>query len=108
MLIAKSKLLTVAPYFMVEGISMTGYKIAEYLSWKNEWIDTTALKGQCVSMEVMQFRWFHWQWNHNETKGLRGFTVHTVDSSQTSHALNLEDHKSIQKDGVVKTNISVF
>ena len=32
MLIAKSKLLTVAPYFMVEGISMTGYIIAEYLS----------------------------------------------------------------------------
>ena len=31
MLIAKSKLLTVAPYIMVEGISMTGYKIAEYL-----------------------------------------------------------------------------
>ena len=39
------------------------------------------LKGQCVGMEAMQFRWFHWQWNHNETKGLRGFTLHAVDSS---------------------------
>ena len=46
--------------------------------------------------------------NHNETEGLRGFTVHTVDSSQTSHTPNLEDHKSIQKDGAVKTNVSVF
>ena len=25
-----------------------------------------------------------------------------------SHALNLEDHKSIQKDGAVKTNVSVL
>ena len=48
-------------------------------------------------MEAVQFQWFHWQWNHNETKGLRDFTVHVVDSSQTSHTLNLEDHKSIQK-----------
>ena len=38
------------------------------------------LKGQCVSMEAVEFRWFHWQWNHNETKGLPGFTVHAVDS----------------------------
>ena len=67
-------------------------------------------------MEAMQFRWFHWQWNHNETEGLRGFTVHAVessidiiyDSSQTSHVLNLEDHKRLQKDGAVKTNVSVF
>ena len=35
-------------------------------------------------------------------------TVHTVGSSQTSHTLNLEDHISIQKDGAVKTNLSVF
>ena len=27
---------------------------------------------------------------------------------QMSHALNLEDHKRIQKDGAVKTNVSVF
>ena len=27
-------------------------------------------------MEVVQSQWFHWQWNNNETKGLRGFTVH--------------------------------
>ena len=40
-------------------------------------------------------------------RGLRGFTVHAVDSSNTSHALNLEDHKRIQ-DGAVKTNVSVF
>ena len=44
----------------------------------------------------------------NETEGLRGFTVHAVDSSQTSHTLNLEDHKRIQKDGAVKSSISVF
>ena len=68
----------------------------------------SALKGQCVGMEAVQFWWFHWQWNHNETKGLRGFTVHVVDSSLTSHALNLEDHKIIQKDGAVKRNVSVF
>ena len=66
------------------------------------------LKGQRVGMEAVQFRWFHWQWNHNETEGLRGFTVHAVDSSQTSHTLNLEDHKRIQKDGAVKTNVSVY
>ena len=59
-------------------------------------------------MEAVQFSWFHWQWNHNETEGLRGFTVHVVDSSQMSHALNLEDHKSIHKDGAVKTSVSVF
>ena len=27
---------------------------------------------------------------------------------QTLHTLNLEDHESIQKDGAVKTSISVF
>ena len=59
-------------------------------------------------MEAMQFQWFHWQWNHNETEGLRSFTVHVVDSSQTSHALNLEDHKRLQKDGAVKRNVTVF
>ena len=32
MLIAKSKLLTVAPNFLIGGISMIGNKIAEYLS----------------------------------------------------------------------------
>ena len=31
-----------------------------------------------------------------------------VDSSQTSHTLNLEDHKRIQKDGAVKSSVSVF
>ena len=46
--------------------------------------------------------------NHNETEGLHGFTVHTVGSSQMSHTLNLEDHKSIQKDEAVKTNVYVF
>ena len=65
------------------------------------------LKGQCISMEATQFRWIHWQWDHNETEGLCGFTVHWVDSSQMSHLLNLEEHKSIQ-DGTVKTNVSVF
>ena len=53
-------------------------------------------------MEAMQFRWFHWQWNHNETEGLRGFTVRAVDSSQTSHALKLKDHKVYRKDGAVE------
>ena len=38
------------------------------------------LKGQCIGMEALQSWWFHWQWNHNETKGLHGFTVHGVDS----------------------------
>ena len=38
------------------------------------------LKGQCIGMEAVQFWWFHWQWNHNETKGLCSFTVHTVNS----------------------------
>ena len=31
-----------------------------------------------------------------------------VDSSQTSHTLNLEDHKSIQKDGAVKKTYLCF
>ena len=31
-----------------------------------------------------------------------------VDSSQMSHALNLEDHKRIQKDGAVKTTYLCF
>ena len=39
---------------------------------------------------------------------VRSFIVHAIDSSQTSHALNLEDHKSMQKDGAVKINVSVF
>ena len=43
-----------------------------------------------------------------ETEGLRGFTVHAVDSSQTSHALNLEDHKRRQKDGAVKQTYLCF
>ena len=38
------------------------------------------LNGQCIGIEAMQFRWFHRQWNHNETRGLRGFTVNAVDS----------------------------
>ena len=38
------------------------------------------LKGQCSGMKAIQFQWFHWQWNHNETKGLHSFTVHVVDS----------------------------
>ena len=44
------------------------------------------LKGQCIGMEAMQFRWFHWQWNHNKTKGLHGFTVHVVDSRHHMHS----------------------
>ena len=44
------------------------------------WCCSMLLKGQCVGMEAIQSPWFHWQWNHDETKGLRGFTVHVVDN----------------------------
>ena len=43
-------------------------------------LDIRLLKGQCVGMEAVQFWWFHWQWNHHETKGLCSFTVHMVNS----------------------------
>ena len=37
-------------------------------------------------MEAMQSWWFHWQWNNNETKDLRGFAVHEVDSRCHTHS----------------------
>ena len=45
-----------------------------------------SLKGRYVSMKAMESQWFHWQWNNNKTKGSRGFTVHTVDSTHHMHS----------------------
>ena len=33
---------------------------------------------------------------------------YSTRGSQTSHMLNLDDHKSIQKDEAMKTSVSVF
>ena len=81
------KLATYTEYICRGGIAVVDLGVFHWFSWKplfkSDHYSATfvyCLKGQCVSMEAVQSQWFHWQWNHNETKGLRGFMVHAVDS----------------------------